>query len=51
MSMPNCVPQSPTWLTRSMSWPQNSMTRARESPMIVERMCPMCISFATLGEE
>ena len=51
MSMPNCVPQSPTWLTRSTSWPQNSSTRQMESPMIVERRWPACISLATFGDE
>ena len=51
MSMPNCVPQSPTWLTRSVSWPQNSRIRQIVSPMMVERRWPTCISLATLGDE
>ena len=51
MSMPNCVPQSPTWLTRSVSWPQNSRIRQIVSPMMVERRWPTCISFAILGDE
>ena len=49
--MPNWVPQSPTWLRRSTGWPRNSSTRASESPMIVERRCPTCISLAMLGLE
>ena len=49
--MPNWVPQSPTWLSRSTRWPRNSSTRARQSPMIVERRWPTCISLAMLGLE
>jgi hypothetical protein len=51
MSMPNWVPQSPTWFSRSVSTPQYSRVRAMVSPMMVDRRCPTCISLATLGEE
>ena len=51
ISIPNWVPQSPTWLSRSTGWPRNSSTRAKASPMIVERRCPTCISLAMLGLE
>mmetsp|Transcript_29165 Transcript_29165/g.74825 ORF Transcript_29165/g.74825 Transcript_29165/m.74825 type:complete len:215 (-) Transcript_29165:456-1100(-) len=51
MSMPNCVPQSPMWLRRTTSAPQNSSSLQRVSPRMVERRWPTCISFATLGEE
>jgi len=49
--MPNWVPQSPTWFTRSTVWPRNSKMRAMVSPMMVERKWPTCISFAMLGDE
>ena len=32
MSIPNCVPQSPTWFSRTTSWPRNSIRRAMQSP-------------------
>ena len=51
INMPNCVPQSPTWLTRFTSWPQYSRTLQIVSPMMVERKWPTCISLAMFGEE
>jgi hypothetical protein len=51
MSIPNGVPQSPMWLWRMTSEPRKPMTRARQSPMIVDRRWPTCISLATLGCE
>src|SRR5947207_72025 len=51
MSMPNWVPQSPTWLSLITRCPANSRTRAMASPTIVVRKCPTCISLATFGEE
>ena len=42
---------TPTWLSLSTSAPQNSSRLARQSPMIVERRWPTCISLATLGDE
>ena len=51
MSMPNGVPQSPTWFCRMTVCPSRSSTRASESPTTVVRRCPTCISFATFGEE
>ena len=51
MSMPNWVPQSPTWLSLITRWPANSRIRAMASPTIVVRRCPTCISLAMLGEE
>ena len=51
MSMPNGVPQSPTWLSLITWSPTNSVTRAIASPTIVERRCPTCISLAMFGEE
>ena len=51
MSMPNCVPQSPMWLVRVTSCPQNSKIRLMHSPMIVDRKCPTCMFLATLGDE
>ena len=51
MSMPNGVPQSPTWFCRMTLWPSASSTRASASPMIVLRRWPTCISLATFGAE
>ena len=51
ISMPNGVPQSPTWLSLITWWPANSSTRAMASPTMVVRRCPTCISLAMLGEE
>ena len=51
MSMPNGVPQSPTWLSLITRCPANSRTRAMASPTMVVRRCPTCISLATFGEE
>ena len=51
MSIPNCVPQSPTWLTRSTLKPMNSRIRHTDSPMIVLRKWPTCISLAIFGLE
>ena len=50
-SIPNCVPQSPMWLSRMTLWPVNVAMREIASPKNVERMWPTCIGFATLGEE
>lgn len=33
------------------SYPQNSNIRQTQSPIIVDRRCPTCISFAIFGEE
>ena len=43
--------RTPTWLSLSTSAPQNSSRFARQSPMMVERRWPTCISLATFGEE
>ncbi len=51
MSIPNGVPQSPTWLRRTTVCPCHSSSRAMESPMMVLRRWPTCISFATFGPE
>ena len=51
MSIPNGVPQSPTWFSRMTVWPTNSSMRTSASPMIVVRRCPTCISLATFGAE
>ncbi len=51
MSMPNGVPQSPTWVSLITRCPANSSTRAMASPTMVVRKCPTCISLATFGEE
>ena len=49
-NMPNCVPQSPMWLSVMTRWPSSRSVRARQSPRIVERMWPTCIGLATFGE-
>mmetsp|Transcript_18485 Transcript_18485/g.37772 ORF Transcript_18485/g.37772 Transcript_18485/m.37772 type:complete len:229 (-) Transcript_18485:558-1244(-) len=49
--MPNCVPQSPTWFTLSVGWWVYSRILQTDSPMIVERRWPTCMSLAMLGEE
>ena len=49
-SIPNCVPQSPMWLSVMTRWPSRRSVRARLSPRIVERMWPTCIGLATFGE-
>ena len=51
MSIPKGVPQSPTWFRAITSWPKKRSTRARASPITVERRCPTCISLATFGRE
>ena len=51
MSIPNCVPQSPTWFSRSTEAPENSRHRHSASPITVLRRCPTCISLATFGLE
>ncbi len=51
MIMPNCVPQSPTWLSVMTLWPMKRATRASESPMKVLRMWPTCIGLAMFGAE
>eukprot|EP00659_Diplonema_papillatum_P020719 gene20719-biopygen21007 len=51
MSIPNCVPQSPTWLVLRTSCPQNSRSLQMLSPMMVERRWPTCIFFAMFGDE
>ncbi len=51
ISMPNGVPQSPTWLSLIRWSPTNSVTRAIASPTIVVRRWPTCISLAMFGEE
>ena len=51
MSIPNYVPQSPTWLVRITSKPMNSRTRLMLSPWMVDLKWPTCISLAILGLE
>merc|ERR1712078_408518 len=51
MSIPNCVPQSPTWFSRSTEAPENSRHRHSASPITVLRRCPTCISLVTFGLE
>ena len=51
MSMPNGVPQSPTWLSLITRCPANARIRAMASPTTVVRRCPTCISLAMFGEE
>src|SRR5947199_256682 len=48
--MPNCVPQSPRWLSAMTRWPRNWKMRLSESPMIVLRRWPTCSGLATFGE-
>ena len=49
-NFPNCVPQSPMWLSLMTRWPSSRNERWSASPMPVERMWPTCIGFATFGE-
>lgn len=37
--------------TGAWGWPQNSKKRLRQSPRMVDRRCPTCISFAMFGDE
>lgn len=51
MSIPNCVPQSPTWLILRTSCPSNSRILQIDSPMMVDLRWPTWRFLATFGEE